>query len=451
MTEELHRLPTSKDQSKKLATWIDATHSYIDRTTAKLAATPLNRTLELPQSPPEIDPWVPVILRPFTAETAERYELGRVVVFPGDRETIRYAALPVDPRDVRDVFTGAALPDGPRTGTWIRRIGEERVRYSRKSSGQDSRGKKIVDVVITAPSPFGVSDTQSAGPVRASDTQSAAPFQADLHRQAWAVFETHIQAIALELLEERGAPWPQQALDQTLLVYLRSELLRNRKLVVMPAADDQGNHPTAVADRAIDDLRLAGLTTHEAVEVVHADRIASAAESATGTDRRDKRRELVDEYRKRLTKRDAKLIDPFRPGTASDFDVRKFPGQISLVAAIDRSLASLHLYARQRIASALLSDLFRSAYVRARQVQGTLLRRKLTLHGSAGYRAVMAARNDAVRYRALSRHVSPERILTFYPDLVDRLVDGPIDRALEQEVLDTATTLLDLQLSRSQA
>lgn len=440
MTEELHRLPTSKDQSEKLAAWIDATHSYIDRTTAKLAATPLNRTLELPPFTPEIDPWEKVLLRPFTAETADRYELGRVVVFSGGRETSRYAALPVDPRDVRDVFTGAALPDGPRTGTWIRRIAEKRVAYSRKSSGQDSRGGKIVDVVITAPSPFDV-----------SDTQSNAPFQPDLLWQAWGVFETHIQAIALELIEDRGAPPPLQELDVTLLAYLRSDLLRTCPRIRMPAADDQGNHPTAVADRAIDDLRLAGLTTHEAVEVVHADRIASAAESATGTDRRDKRRDLVDDYRKRLTKRDAKLIDPFRPGSASDFDVRKSPGQISLVAAIDRSLASLHLYARQRIASALLSDLFRIAYVRARQVQGTLLRRKLTLHGSADYRAVMAARNDAVRYRALSRHVSPEKLFTFYPDLIDRLVDGPIDHALEQEVLDTATTLLDLQLSRSQA
>lgn len=439
MTEELHQLPTSKDQSEELATWIDATHSYIDRTTAKLAATPLNRTLELPQSPPEIDPWVPVILRPFTAETAERYELGRVVVFPGDRETIRYAALPVDPRDVRDVFTGAALPDGPRTGTWIRRIAEKRVSYSRKSSGQDSRGDKVVDVVITAASPFDV-----------SDTQSNAPFQPDLLWQAWGVFETHIQAIALELLEDRGAPPPLQELDVTLLAYLRSDLLRTCPRIMMPVVDGPGKRPAAASDRDIDFLRLAGRTTHEAVEIVHADRIASAAESATGTGRDDKIREIVAEYRKRLSNRDAKLNDPFRPESASEFDLRQSIGPIALAGAIDRSLASLHLYARQRIASALLSDLFRSAYIRARQVQGTLLRRKLALHGSADYRAVMAARNDAVRYRALSRHVSPARILTFYPDLINRLVDGPMDHALEQEVLDTATTLLELQRSSSQ-
>lgn len=462
----------------ELESWVADARNYIDRTLAKINKPEGDQKLELPPPLPDPAPWMQVRLFEFSVENADQFELGRVVVRADDPEKRAYVALPVTPPAAPDKRAKATTPTASDNEVWwVRQIGETEITYKREATAppekEGSRPRperlKVAEVVEAIP----IGATASHSDFVAANAQWS--IAVDLHRTAVSLYEVHVCRAALRLLNAKALEWPREPLSPDAQTLLAVELIQLFETERISETQDKSVRSAIRKQRNIDDLRSGRmpadsrrleigdpregerLSPHQAVAVVYATDIDTAAKSPKGTDPAGLIRDKVRDYRKGLSKRRGQPVDPLFPTQQQEdagCDPRSLASTVSMRNSIERALSNLHLYARQLVALAKISAItkfengaypeFRRAWLAARRAAAQLR------PGSAEYRAAVAARNHAVQYCALSRHVTPEQILNFAPDLIDRLVDGPIDHALEQEVLDTARRLLALQRSKPQ-
>ena len=463
----------------ELESWVTDARSYIDRTLAKINKPEGDQKLELPPSLPDPAPWMQVRLFEFTVENADQFELGRVVVRADDPEKRAYVALPVTPPAAPDKRAQVTTPTASDDEVWlVRQIGETEVTYKREATAPPEKAgsrprperRKVAEIVEAIP----IGATASHSDFVARNEQWS--IVVDLQRTAVSLFEVQVCRAALRLLNAKALDWPREPLSpdaQTLLAVELIQLLKTDSSSVTP---DKSVRSAIRKQRNIDDLRSGRrpvdsrrieigdpregerLSPHQAVAVVYATDIDTAAKSPKGTDATGLIREKVRDYRKGLSKRRGQPVDPLFPTQQQEdagFDPRSLVSTVSMRNSTERALSNLHLYARQLVALGKISTITKfenGAYPEFRRAWLAARRAAAELHpGSTEYRAAVAARKHAVQYCALSQHVAPEQILNFAPDLIDRLVDGPMDRALEDEVLAIGHALLAHQRSRSQA